>query len=77
MDLKERVKFDLDFLKTLFFFILTALCAVMGYGIANFESITKMQMLLGYIVSVVLLVALFFTILGLLASRKLLIKDIK
>ena len=77
MDLKERVKFDLDFLKTLFFFILTALCAVVGYGIVNFESVTKMQMLLGYIVSVVLLVALFFTILGLLASRKLLIKDIK
>ena len=74
MDTKERVRFDLDFLKTLFFFLLTALCAVLGYGIANFESISRIQMLLGYISSVVLAVALFFTILGLLISRKLLME---
>ena len=74
MDTKERVRFDLDFLKTLFFFTLTALCAVIGYGIANFESLSKPQMLLGYIASVVLAVALFFTILGLLMSHKLLME---
>ena len=70
MDLKERVKFDLDFLKTLFFFDLTALCAVVGYGIANFESVTKMQVLLGYI----LIATLVFAVVGLLISRKLLME---
>ena len=74
--MKERVKFDLEFLKTLFFFVLTALCAVIGYGIANFETLTKIQIALGYIVGLVLLTALFFSIIGLLKVRKLM-EDLK
>lgn len=74
MDIKERVKFDLDFLKTLFFFDLTALCAIVGYGIANFESITKMQVLLGYIAGLILVATLVFVVVGLLISRKLLME---
>lgn len=69
--MKERIKFDLDFLKSLFFFVLTALCAVIGYGIANFETLTKAQIVLGYIVGLVLLTALFFSVVGLLKVRKL------
>ena len=69
--MKERVKFDLDFLKNLFFFIATAFCAVVGYAVANMQSLVRVQIYAGVGIVIVLIIALVFTIKGLLQTRKL------
>lgn len=70
MSKKEQVKFDLEFLKNAFAIVLTAIFAVVGYGIANIEALSKIQFYVGSAVLLVLVVALAFITKGLVASRR-------
>lgn len=70
MSLKERVKFDLDILKSVLLIVITALCAVFGYAITNIEILTKKQIAFGSMASFVLVIALALIIKALVINRK-------
>ncbi len=70
MSLKERVKFDLDILKSVLLIVITALCAVFGYAITNIEILTKKQIAFGSMASFVLVIALALIIKALVVNRR-------
>lgn len=70
MSLKERVKFDLDILKSVLLIVITALCAVFGYAITNIEILTKKQIAFGSMASFVLVIALALIIKALVINRR-------
>ena len=70
MSMKEQIKFDLDILKNIFVIVLTAIFAMVGFGVANLKSLDKMQLYLGAGILFVLIVALILTIKGLVISRR-------
>lgn len=70
MDKKEQAKSDIETLRSILVVVLTAIFAVVGYGIINIETLSNKQIYLGIGAILLLVVSLTILVKFYLETRK-------
>lgn len=70
MSMKEQVKYDLDILKGFLFACIGGIFGIVSYAVMNVETLTRKQIVLGSVLTLVLAIALAIVFRGLSINRK-------
>ena len=70
MSMKEQVKYDLDILKGFLFACIGAIFGIISYAVMNIDNLSRKQIILGGVLTLILVIALIAIFKGLAINRK-------